>query len=89
METVTLNAVLSVIIFGLVLVAGLLYRGAMPTSMTLLWLAFLALALVSVVTSAVFVLDVSIDAARLVAGFLRGISIVLLIGVVMHRWRIG
>jgi len=89
METVTLNAVLSVIIFGLVLVAGLLYRGAMPMSMTLLWLAFLSLALVSVVTSAVFVLDVSIDAARLVAGFLRGITIVLLIGVVMHRWRIG
>ena len=89
METVTLNAVLSVIIFGLVLVAGLLYRGAMPTSMTLLWLAFLSLALVSIVTSAAPVLGLSIDSARLAVGFLRGITIVLLIGVVMHRWRIG
>ena len=88
-----INGVLAIALWALVLVAGFIaghQRGGIPLPMLIMWLAFLSLATVNVLTSAsslVPELRSELDSLRFWAAFFRGTAIVLLVGYVWHRWR--
>ena len=89
MDAADLNAVLACVLWLLVFASGLLamHRGRLPVPMAVMWLAFLSLATVNVISSiGSFIPSARVLDLRFWAAFFRGVTIVLLVGYVWHRW---
>jgi uncharacterized membrane protein YozB (DUF420 family) len=91
MSTADLNAVLSVVILVLIVVAAWQSREdeVLRFPVLLAGLAFITLGLVQVVSSlGIIVIDSQdIEAVRFSAAALRTVALIFLLGYVWHRWR--